>query len=399
MPPVTMHNAVFRAESGLATNRPVDMEPMLHMLEETRNPSFERILRKIAKKVAKSRMKFEWRYRRIMPRSVKVTVVDAVGQSHIEVDNFAYVHRDDLLYNTRTKELYLANFTPTSGGQAPDATVDILSYPTAGTLQTATAVGDVINILTESHAEGEDLPEYWSTVPTADFDYIMQIDRRSAEISDVAEAEAEYDPRGQRALDNKLAMIELMQGLNLLFYLSQSTRETTSASGPRRHALGGMRQKIVTNRMDVSGVPGGLTPQMIGELLRKTKYQGRASENKSAMIGQYALQAVSSWPVGAVQVSPREKQWGYNIKTIITPHGNLDLMYDHALTEDHGLADVLVIFDPAHVRQTYLRTLGMKVIKKVANLSTTHKIVDAVTTTAGLQLYHEELHAWLEGIG
>jgi hypothetical protein len=230
------------------------------------------------------------------------------------------------------------------------------------------------------------------------FDYIMQIDRRAAEISDIALNEAEYDPVGQRALDNKFAMIELLQGINLLFYLSNSTREVTSASGPRRHALGGIRQKITTNRMDLSGVVGALTPQMVGELLRKTKYQGAASAEKVCMAGQYALAAVSGWPVGNVQVSPREKEWGYDIKRIITPHGNLDLAYDHALTEDNGLADVMVVLDPAHVRQVYLQNMGMTVIKKVANLSTTHKIVDAITLTVGLQIVHEELFAWLEGI-
>lgn len=396
----TMHNALFRAESGLASNRPVDMEAALHLIEPTRNPNLERILRKVGGKVAKTRSKYEWRYRVPTPNTCKVTVVDAAGQTHIEVDNYQYIHTDTLLYNTRTRELYLSNFTPTSGGQAPDATVDVLPYPSAtGGINVATAVGDIIVIMPESHAEGEQVPAYYSTVPTEAFDYIMQIDRRAAEMSDIAMNEAEYDPVGQRALDNKMVMIELMRDINMLFYVSQSTREVASASGPRRHALGGMRQKIVTNRIDISGAPGGaFTTELVGEILRKCKYQGASSQDKVCMIGQYGLAAASAWPVNHVQVSPRENEWGYDIKRIITPHGNLDLAYDPALTADHGLADVMVIFDPAHIRQVYLQNMGLTVIKKVADLSTTHTIVDAVTLTIGLQMYFDELHAWVEGI-
>lgn len=389
---------VFRAEMGLANDRPIDMEPALDLLEETRNANFEKILRRIGNKVAKSRMKFQWRRRDLTPHTCKVTVADAAGQAHIEVDNFAYIHRDQLLYNTRTNELYLCN---EDAAVAPNATVDVRSYshatPATATIVYATEVGDVIVILPEAHAEGEDFPEVWRTEDTEDYDYIMEIARRSAEITNIAQNEEEYDPRGQRDLDNRMAMIELMQQINLLFYLSQSTREVTSASGARRHALGGMRQKIVTNRIDLSGVQGGFTTVLLGEVLRKTKYQGMAGD-KICMAGQNAIASAATWPVGSIQTSPRAKEWGYDIKEVITPHGNLTLSYDPALTADNGLSDVLVILDAGHVRQVYLQNTGMRILQKVSNLSTSFKIVDAVTGTFGLQTKFEELHAWIEGI-
>lgn len=396
----TMINGVFRAEMGLANDRPIDMEPVLHLLEPGRNANFEMILRKIGDKVSKTRMKFQWRRRDLTPNTVKITAVDAAGASAITVDNFGYIHRDQLLYNTRTNELYICN---EDAGVAPNATVDVRSYshatPATAAIVSATAVGDVIVILPEAHAEGEDFPEAWATEDVEDYDYIMQIDRRSAEITDIAENEAEYDTRGKRDLDNKLAMIELMRDINLLFYLSQTTRDTLSAGGARRHALGGMRQKITTNRLSLTGVNGALTTAFVGEILRKTKYQGVASQTKLALAGQAAIAAMSAWPVGSIQVSPREKAWGYDIKEIITPHGNLDVSYDPALTADNGLGDVMLIIDPAHVRQAYLQNMGLKILKKISNLSTTHKIVDGVTGTFGLQTLFEELHAWIEDIG
>jgi len=396
---ITLIEGLFRAEMGLANDRPIDMEASLNLLEDSRNANFEKIMRRIGDKVAKTRMKFQWRRRDLTPITCKVTVVDAAGQAHIEVDDYRLIHTDALLYNTRTNELMVCAET---AGVAPDATVNIYSYshatPGTAELRYATAVGDVIVILPESHAEGEEIPAAWRTEDTEDFDYIMQVDRRAADITDIAMNEAEYDPRGQRALDNKLALIEYMKGMNLLFYLSRTTREVLSASGPRRHAMGGLRQKITTNRQDLTGVQGGLTPQVIGEILRRTKYQGASSETKIAMAGQYAVASMSAWPVGSVQVSPREKEWGYDIRTIITPHGNLDISYDPMLTDEYGLADILAIIDPAHVRQVYLQNMGLTLLKKVSNLSTTHRIVDAITGTFGFQMKFEELSAWIEGI-
>lgn len=396
---ITAIEGLFRSEMGLANDRPIDMEPQLDLLEPTRNPNFEKISRKIAKKIAKSRMKFQWRRRDLLPMTCKITAAQAAASSTITVDRYDLIHRDTLLFNTRTRELMLMNV---DAAVAPDATVEIRSYshPTPGTaeLRYATQVGDIIIIGPETHAEGEEVPEAFRSEDTEDYDYIMQNDRRASEITDIAENEAEYDPVGQRAQDNKIAMIEFMKAMNILFYVSQTTREVLSASGPRRHAMGGLRQKITSNRQSLVGVQGGLSPQVLGEILRKTKYQGVASQDKIAMIGQYGLSAVSAWPVSYVRTSPRDTAWGYNITQVITPHGNLDLAYDPMLTEDYGLADVMVIIDPAHVRQVYLQNMGLTVIKKVSNLSTTHKIVDAITGTFGLQVKFEELHAWIEDI-
>ena len=218
----TLVEGIFRAELGNQSDRPLAMEPRLVELDGDRNPDVEMFLRRFggggSGREARTRMKSEWRNFKRPDTTVKVTVVDAVGQAHIEVDNFAYIHRDQLLKNTRTGELYLANF---NAAVAPDATVDILSYTglaagTGSTVRTATAVGDIIQILPEAHAEGEDFPEAWAGTSTDDFTYIMQIARRSAEISDVADAEEDYDPTKKRDRDNKYAMIEVMEGISRL---------------------------------------------------------------------------------------------------------------------------------------------------------------------------------------
>ena len=399
MPDETLIEGLFRADSGLDASQPVDMEPMLNELEKTRNANFEKVLRKIGKKVPKKLMQFRWRRRELMQLTCTVTAVNAATDSYITVDHFERIHRDTLLENTRTHELMINN---EDAAVAPNTTVEIRSYshttPGTAELAYATAVGDIITILPEAHAEGEDAPEAFRTQDTEAYDYIMQTARRGAEITDIAMNEAEYDPRGQRANDNRIALIEFMRMMNLLFYLSQSTREILSASPARRHTLGGIRQKIVTNRMSFAAVPPGLTPQAIAEILRTTIYQGAASDEKIAMVGQNATAAMSSWPEGSVRISPLEKDWGYNITRILTPHGFLNLSYDPMLSEEFGLADVMAMLDPAHIRQVYLRNMGLQILKKVPNLSTSFKVVDIIKGTYGLQMKFEELFAWLEDI-
>lgn len=399
----TIVEGFFRAESGNQGDRPLDMEARLVELDGERNPNLEMALRKIggggagsSGRVAKKRMKFEWRNLKKMPQTVEITAVTAAGGSSITVDNRQYVHRDYLLFNTRTKELYVCNF---DAAVAAANTFDVLSYTNdAGVLLSATAVGDVLNVMVESHAEGEEFPEAFRVQSVDEYDYIMEIARRSADISNIAVNEEMYDPRGQRAIDNKNAMIDMMEGINRLFYVSQTTRETTSASGARRHALGGLRQKIVTNRQSLAGITNGLTPQVIGEIMRKTKKHTSASMRKLALAGQYALASASAWPEGSVRVSPTAKAWGMDIKMIITPHGPLDIMYDQALSDDYGMGDALVIIDPKNIRQVYLQNSGMRVLKKLTSLSTAFRIVDGVTTTVGLQTKNEENFAWIEDI-
>lgn len=392
----TMIQDIFRAEKGLESDRVVEMDNKLDKLEPTRNPNFEKIMRKIGPKVSKQRMKYEFRRRDLAPNTCKVTVVDAAGQNHIEVDRPDRINGRVLLYNSRTNELMLHN---SDNVGVVGTTTDIRSYthatPGTAELVFATEVGDVINILPESHLEGTDFLAAWRTESVEDYEYIMEIARRSSDISNIANAESYRDPASERELNNRYALIELMRDINLLFYISQRTRDETATA--RRHAFGGLRQKIQTNRQVLA--PGvSITPQSIGEILRTTTRQGVASGNKLAMAGQNTITEVSAWPVGSIQTSPRETEWGYNIKTIITPHGNLDLAYDPALTQENGLADVLAIIDEAHVRQCYLQTQGMRVLRKLSSLSHAFRIVDGVAATFGMDLRYEELHAWIEGV-
>jgi hypothetical protein len=189
----------------------------------------------------------------------------------------------------------------------------------------------------------------------------------------------------------------MMEGIARLLWVSQSTREVTTASGARRHAMGGLIQKIVKNKAALAN-NAALTPALVGELLRKTKIHTSSSMGKLAVAGQNAIAAVSAWPVNSIQVSPREKEWGFDVKRIITPYGNLDLVHDKFLTAEYAMADYMAILDTSNIRSVYLQTLGMRVLQKLSSLSTAFRVVDGVTTTFGMELHNEQNFALLTNI-
>jgi hypothetical protein len=373
-------------QSGLV----IDMENRIDMLDESVQ-IFDKLTRVIGGPVEKTRMEYNHREKRLVPRLTTIDVADAIGQAQIEVADPAYVHVDDLLYIPDTQDLLLVTSVNSNGAIGiVDATDG------SGTLPSATTVGMEVLILGESHAEGEEAPAAYSVQEEDVTDYIMQMDRR-IEATDIEEAEEHYDPMAQRALDRKCGTIEWLKDRNLLFYVGKSTREVASASGPRRHCLGGFFERVNTNTYDFSGGGASLTLQQIGEMLRATSFH-TASTKKVSVCGNQAWSAISNLPVSSIRVSPNEKKWGIKVSELMTGYGAVDVSYDPVLSDENGLGDRMIITDPAHIRQTFLRTKGMKMHLNVANLSSVHRAVDVITGTFGLQVKLEELHAQAEGI-
>jgi len=67
-------------------------------------------------------------------------------------------------------------------------------------------------------------------------------------------------------------------------------------------------------------------------------------------------------------------------------------------TDEFGMGDIAAIIDTGSVKSIYLQGLGMQIIQKVANLSTSFVIVDGLKTTYGLEIKNEENSAVLTGI-
>lgn len=388
----TIIDAASRSDAVNQSGLPIDMEPQTALLDPN-SYVFEALTRQIGKKIETNQMKHEYRERRLIPAFATVTTAVAVGDSAITLANdYTRVKNDYLLYAPKTGEMFLVQ------DASIDATVSVVRASSGtGTIQNALAVGDIVMILGESHAEGEEVPAAVSVTSINKYNYLMQKDRR-VQVTDINEAIEHYDSSEQLALDRKQAFIEYKRDMNLLFYVGIGSREVTSASGPRRHCCSGLIERLTENGKDLSGAGAGLTIETCGMLLRDTKYRGASSEGKIMLVGTNGAQAISAWGLNALRVSPMEKVWGLRISTIRTAFGDLEVVFDPTLSAEYGLQDRAFIIDKAHVRQLYLRTKDVRLYTAIPNLSGLHTTVDAISGTFGLQVKFEELHAAITGI-
>ena len=375
----------------LERGRILDMEPMAKWLDEN-SYWFEALTRKIGAIVDKKRMLFSYRTRGLWPQTMRVTAVSNAGSGTITVDHPEYTHADVLLYNTTNGELYISqDATPGAG------TLTVSNVDGTATIKSATAIGDIIQIYGDSHAEGEAIPAAFSQQEEPFDDYIMQSDK-TVQTSDIQQNEEEYDSLKQRFRDQKAAMIEYHRNMNMLFYTGQSTREIVTATGLRRHCLGGIISKITKSR-DLTAVPTGLTVQVISDCLGETVYHSASSSAKASVWGSYAWAAISAMPVNYLQVSPNEKIWGIRVSVIRTGHGDLDVGYDPQLNASNGMADRGFILDTKWIRQVRLQNMPVVLKTNIGSPADIHNTTDVITGTFSLQAeYGNDLHYAITGI-
>jgi len=374
-------------QSGLR----LDMEEFTALLDPD-SWIFLALTRQFGAEIKAKRMKHEFRERRLIPNYSTCSSAASAGDSSISVKDFSRCHNDHLIYVPVNDELYLIQDT------SIDETVDVVRAGTGtGTLETAIAQGEKLVLLGEAHAEGEAIPSAYTVKSVNNYDYIQQMDR-IIQVTDVEDAIDHYDTRESRAMDRKQGFIEYMRDVNVLMYVGQRSRETTSASGPRRHIMGGCFEKFTENNYDLGATGAGFTRETLANIMGATKYKGASSEKKMFLGGTNAWRAISSWPVDALRISPNAKKWGVRVHQIMTGFGDMDVAYDPVLAEDKGLADRGVVIDTQWVRRIVLQKLPIRVLQNISNKTDIHNIKDAITGTFAMQAKFNELHAQLQGV-
>jgi len=217
----------IRTDQVLAAKVPVFMREQIDILDSER-AFFEHLSRQFRKVKGIENMKYNFLEQRSYPRFMTCDEVTAAAGTEVHVDNPSYAHTDQLIYNTRTQEHYLMN--EPIGGVAADGTITVLNLIGTGGITTATAVGDILQIGPEAHAEGEDIPAAYSNTPVERFTYLFQHDKRRAN-TDIMARQKEYGP-SQLIIDRKQFWVDEMRALAMLLYTGKQSREILSASGP-----------------------------------------------------------------------------------------------------------------------------------------------------------------------
>lgn len=380
-----------RTDLLLANKVPINMDNHIAELE-TSKYLFEYLVRQIRESQEEDNMKVEFMEDRPYP----ITMICSAAESGttISVDFPARAHKDELIYNTRTKEIYLMN--EDVGGGSAAGKITVVNHSGSGNITNATAAGDVLIRLMEAHAEGEAIPPAFSVTPATYFTYLMQSDQVNTN-TDIQKRSREYG-KTQIMLNRKKTWIDYKRRKDLIFYLGEHMREVTSASGPRRHTCRGLENWIQTNKIDFTTVGGGLTPASLGELMRRTMNHTSSSSTKIAILGQNAWAHVSNLPENAIRTTVTETSWGKRLNTLVTPHGTQSIGYDPQLIATNGLADRFYLLDPGFINHMHLRDEPERLLVSIGDNTDIHNDTDAVTGTFGLKLGLEELHAMGFGI-
>lgn len=383
--------------SILAAKVPVNMDNHIHELE-TSKYLFEYLLRQIKPSMVEDNMSVVFMEDRPYPLVMTCTAISAAAATLVTCDNPTYAHHDELIYNTRTKEIYLINeTTPFTGGTVDSTGITVLdALDGTGGIRTATAVGDILIRLPEAHAEGEAIPEAFSNQPTSVTTYIMQSDRVNQN-TDIQKGTKEYGT-AQIMLNRKKAWIEYKRAKDLIFYVGEHFREVVSASGPRRHGMRGLENWITANKIDFTTVGGGLTIASLGELMRKTMDYTASSSTKIGILGQNAWAHVSALPASAIRTTVSETSWGKRLNTLVTAHGNQSIGYDPQLKATNGLQDRFYLLDPGHMSHMHFNGEPERLLVDVGTRADIHNDTDVITGTFGLCVYLPELHAMGFGI-
>ena len=278
-----------------------------------------------------------------------------------------------------TGEIYLMN--EDVGGTGLAGSITVVDHSGSGSITTATVAGQLLIIHPEVHAEGEAVPPAFTSKPETKNTYIQQSDE-TVKVTDLAQNNDEYGMR-QYKIDMKQKWLTRKRGINLSLLISKPMREILSASGPRRHTAGGLRDAITTNKIDLSG-PGGsglIDLQLLGELLRYTTKNTSSSITKVAYAGQNAIASLSAIPVSQILTSVTETTWGKKLTSVITPFGDLAFDHDRSLTDTYGLADVFIITDPKTLNRLEFRGSPQRMIMNINGTTDFHNLTNLFTGT------------------
>lgn len=359
-------------------------------------------LEELSRNLEKTRMKSEWRERALRQNYVTITAADTAAAGTLTVSagegDILNVMPDFILWRPATDEIM--QVASESAG-----TVTVLSAAGAGTTAplTATVIGEKIIMLTESHAEGEAAPSAFSQQSVTHYNYMMQI-ARTVQSTDIQLAEEDYGSN-QYDDDLRIAWIETMRGYDLAMWFGQRTRDTTSATA-RRHIVGGVMERIVTNVTDFSTIGGGFTYLAFCEHVRPTTEHASSSGKKRFFAGTNAMMSMAAWSEGKLETRTGENKYGMNIRQVETPYGTVEIQRNIQFSGANSAADRAALLDMDHIWRTHLRTVNksgrafggdLRMIEDYDTTSPT-AIKSIILGCCGIEMHHEELHAEALGI-
>jgi hypothetical protein len=290
--------------------------------------------------------------------------------------------KNDLIYNRNTNEVMLVT----------DVTTDALTIvrglgtSTEGTSGEAITAEDVIVLVSSAFPEGSVAPDAMQFKPQEHFNY-TQIFKQTIENSKTNEATEYYGNINKMSSQQKDSFDEYLLRKSRAYFLGQRTIRTDSSGRPQR-TTGGLDYFIKTNVM-VKKAFG--YPLFMDFAERAYSYGG----DEKIFICNPAMATLIQKEVLAnkisMEVSPKTKEFGINIRRLQTVSGAMDILVDHTMRQIYqfptGFALETDLIEEMVLRPDTWET-GIQ-DKDVDGLK------DQIIGEAGLKVINEQRHAKL----
>lgn len=340
-------------------------------------------------------MQYNFMEQRLAPMVMTTTGTANAGATAIPCDHPEYMHTRQLIFNTTTSEWYKSN--EAIGGVATAGSITVVGLSGTGGILSAVAAGQVLQVVGMAQFEGGAIPAPFSAQPNARLVYLYEHDRTRSN-TDTQFGTKEYGMK-QLMIDRIENWVTEMRATSVTLYNGQQSYEVVSSgTGRPTYTMSGLDEQIQSNVNDFSKVQGVLTLASVGEMMRRTMQHEATSPEKVGVCAQNAIAAISAMPVNAIRTSVMETEWGKNLKTLVTPHGNLAVGYDLLLSQEYGMPDRFYILDAKHIERLHFIRKETRMLLNIQLSTDIHNQTDAITGTDGILVGIEELHSRSFGI-
>lgn len=260
------------------------------------------------------------------------------------------------------------------------------------TAATSIADNDVIVILGNATAEGENVPTAITSTPVKKVNY-LQIFREPMSVTETEDATELYAGGNDLAQLRREHLQLHLKDIERAFFFGEPKEDTSGSQVVR--ATGGLRYWITTNVVTQTDLTNAEFEAWIRDVFKK------GGDKKMGFLSPLIASAVNSWAAGKLQMFPKDKTYGIAISNYLSIHGELNFVVEKMFAENSTYNGYAFAVDMERVAYRYLGGNGKnrdtKLLKNRQNPGE-DKIIEEYLSEVGLQLMTEDRHGFLKGV-
>lgn len=383
MADTTVISQALSSNSFTTNERPIDMHARLFKNFPEMYP-LQAILTRLSE-TGTSQSTVYWSESEKMPTTVYISTAAAYDAETIEVPNYTYIKKYDILYLPETEEQIRVTATPTGNTVA-------IKRGVGGTTATAVAAGAVAKLTSPAYEEAQDTVAARQVVNTEKFNYTQEIVEYIQTSRRVMNEATHFGGKGTKRTENQAKLFYAWrEKFEMAIMLSH--RDVITATNQIK-VMGGLTYflKDGTNYFDVNGV---LTESMLDDYLVRV-YTAMPDEypRKLAMVASPKVIAyINQMAKPQIRISPNTKAYGLQLNQY-QGACNLDLV-PHPLLTGPILEEWAFILDFDYLSLKYQERARLE--RDVYHHAATY-VVDMMYALATMVLGNEKRHGMMTRI-